>query len=76
MSDWSEITRQLLEAHGASGFYSNVLFRASAPSSNEWIKELGEVHFPEGTVGIADEQTAGKGRLGRTWVSPAGENIY
>jgi len=76
MSDWSEITRQILEEQGAHRFYSNVFFRPSVDSSNEWVKELGEFYFPEGTVGIADEQTAGKGRLGRTWVSPSGENIY
>lgn len=76
MSDWSEITRQILEERGASRFYSNVFYRDSVDSSNEWVKELGEVHFPEGTVGIADAQTAGKGRRGRIWVSPSGENIY
>ncbi len=76
MSDWSEITRKILEERGASRFYSNVLFRESVDSSNEWVKELAEVYFPEGTVGITDAQTAGKGRLGRTWVSPGGENIY
>jgi BirA family biotin operon repressor/biotin-[acetyl-CoA-carboxylase] ligase len=29
-----------------------------------------------GTVLVADQQTKGKGRLGRTWESPAGRNIY
>ena len=76
MSDWTEITRQILDERGASRFYSNVLFRETVGSSNEWVRELGEVFFPEGTVGVTDEQTAGKGRLGRTWVSPPGENIY
>jgi BirA family biotin operon repressor/biotin-[acetyl-CoA-carboxylase] ligase len=27
-------------------------------------------------VVLSDEQTSGRGRFGRTWVSPAGENIY
>jgi len=30
------------------------------------------IHLPEGTVIIAYEQTAGRGRLGRTWHSPYG----
>lgn len=30
----------------------------------------------EGVVVIADTQTAGRGRLGRSWISPAGLNLY
>jgi BirA family biotin operon repressor/biotin-[acetyl-CoA-carboxylase] ligase len=30
---------------------------------------------PEGAVAVADEQTAGRGRLGRTWVAPPGTGI-
>lgn len=30
----------------------------------------------DGTVVIADEQTAGRGRLGRVWHSPAGSGLY
>ena len=31
---------------------------------------------PEGTVLIAESQSAGKGRMQRVWHSPAGTNIY
>ena len=31
---------------------------------------------PAGLVIVADAQTAGRGRLGRTWHSPADENLY
>ncbi|MGH9204525.1 MAG: biotin--[acetyl-CoA-carboxylase] ligase, partial [Vicinamibacterales bacterium] len=30
----------------------------------------------QGTVIVADEQTAGRGRFGRAWVSPPGANLY
>jgi BirA family biotin operon repressor/biotin-[acetyl-CoA-carboxylase] ligase len=30
---------------------------------------------PEGAVAVAEEQTAGRGRLGRSWVAPAGSSI-
>ena len=30
----------------------------------------------EGTVAVADEQTAGRGRMGRTWEAPAGKAIH
>ncbi|MFN4217726.1 MAG: biotin--[acetyl-CoA-carboxylase] ligase [Candidatus Bipolaricaulia bacterium] len=41
-------------------------------STNEYLKELAESGAPEGTVIIAAEQTAGKGRRGRSWASPPG----
>jgi BirA family biotin operon repressor/biotin-[acetyl-CoA-carboxylase] ligase len=31
---------------------------------------------PDGTAVLAEEQTAGRGRLGRVWVAPPGVNIY
>jgi BirA family biotin operon repressor/biotin-[acetyl-CoA-carboxylase] ligase len=31
---------------------------------------------PEGTIVTADAQTGGRGRMGRVWHSPAGENLY
>lgn len=30
---------------------------------------------PEGAVAVADEQTAGRGRLGRDWIAPAGTSV-
>lgn len=42
------------------------------PSSLDAIHDLGTQGAPAGTVVIADEQTAGRGRDGRTWRSPPG----
>jgi BirA family transcriptional regulator, biotin operon repressor / biotin---[acetyl-CoA-carboxylase] ligase len=44
----------------------------SVPSTNDLALELAEIPVPEGTVVIADVQTAGRGRLGRAWASPRG----
>ena len=45
-------------------------------STNTVCKELAEQGGPEGTVVIARRQTAGKGRLGRSFSSPAGTGLY
>lgn len=45
-------------------------------STNARAHELGEAGAVEGMVVIADQQSAGKGRLGRCWTSPGGVNLY
>ena len=45
-------------------------------STNSKAKELAAQGAPHGTVLIADAQTGGKGRLGRSFHSPAGAGIY
>ncbi|UCE62803.1 MAG: biotin--[acetyl-CoA-carboxylase] ligase [Nitrospirota bacterium] len=45
-------------------------------STNSHALGLAEKGTPHGTVVVADCQTAGKGRLGREWHSPANMNIY
>src|SRR5688572_30535900 len=45
-------------------------------STNSDAMALGREGEPEGTVVIAEEQTAGRGRLGRTWESSRGVNLY
>lgn len=45
-------------------------------STNTIIKELAENGAPEGTVVIAEKQTGGRGRLGRSFFSPPNGGIY
>jgi BirA family transcriptional regulator, biotin operon repressor / biotin---[acetyl-CoA-carboxylase] ligase len=45
-------------------------------STNTYLVERVLENIPSGTVCIAEQQTAGKGRRGRNWVSPFGSNIY
>jgi BirA family biotin operon repressor/biotin-[acetyl-CoA-carboxylase] ligase len=44
-------------------------------STNRYLLERASAGDPEGVVAVADEQTAGRGRLGRTWVAPAGSAL-
>lgn len=44
-------------------------------STNTLGMEMAARGAPEGTVVIAERQTGGRGRLGRTWISPKG-NVY
>ncbi len=43
--------------------------------TNEVAKELAKQGAPQGTLIIAEEQTEGKGRRGRSWLAPAGSSI-
>ena len=45
-------------------------------STNTLLKELGRRGAPAGTVLVADRQTGGRGRLGRTFLSPGGVGVY
>ncbi len=45
-------------------------------STNDDARALAEAGAPGGTLVVAGEQTAGRGRLGRTWYSPPGHNLY
>ncbi|MBI5560450.1 MAG: biotin--[acetyl-CoA-carboxylase] ligase [Deltaproteobacteria bacterium] len=51
-------------------------FFPSIDSTNSKALELARKNAPEGTVVVADAQEKGRGRVGRTWLSPAEANIY
>lgn len=45
-------------------------------STNRVLADLAHEGAPDGTVVVAESQTAGRGRLGRIWLSPRGMNLY
>ena len=53
-----------------------IIYYEQLDSTNTELVRLAAQGAAHGTVVVADAQTAGKGRKGRNWESPAGENIY
>jgi BirA family biotin operon repressor/biotin-[acetyl-CoA-carboxylase] ligase len=54
----------------------NIIYYDSIGSTNSKAKELAEIGQEHGTVIISEEQTTGRGRLGRNWVSPKHKGIW
>ncbi|MGH4138942.1 biotin--[acetyl-CoA-carboxylase] ligase [Clostridium sp.] len=54
----------------------NLIYNDSIGSTNSKAKELAEGGEKHGTVIISEEQTTGRGRLGRNWVSPKYKGIW
>lgn len=48
----------------------DIYYQRSVDSTNSWAKRLAEEGKSSGTVVIADMQTSGKGRRGRSWETP------
>lgn len=54
------------------GLGQPLYFFISIGSTNDYAKELAQKGAPHGTLVVADEQTAGRGRAGRSWSTPPG----
>ena len=52
-----------------------VHFARETDSTNLWIKRLAKEGAPEGTLALAEFQSAGRGRLGRSWDVPEGTSV-
>lgn len=53
----------------------NVVYRPAVTSTNDLARALAAQGAPAGTLVLAEEQTAGRGRLGRTWLAPRGTSL-
>ena len=49
---------------------------AETDSTNTILKKMAQQGTPAGTVVVADRQTAGRGRMGRSFLSPGGVGVY
>ena len=53
-----------------------VFFYETTDSTNLSLRRLAQEGKPEGTLAVAQMQTAGRGRMGRHWIAPAGTGIW
>jgi BirA family biotin operon repressor/biotin-[acetyl-CoA-carboxylase] ligase len=68
-----EIVLQRLDTRRLGRAYE---FLAACASTNDVVRSRAAEGAAEGLLVVADSQTAGRGRLGRSWHSPAGQNLY
>lgn len=60
---------------GGPARFADVRWVAETGSTNTDVLELSRQGAPEGVVVVADVQTAGRGRRGRTWEAPPGASL-
>jgi len=69
-------SEELTEARSSEKFGQSVHYYEQVKSTQDAARELAEAGAPEGTLVLAEEQTGGRGRMGRGWVSPQGKGIW
>ena len=55
--------------------FGEVRWLSEIDSTNRYLTDEARAGAPTGLVVVADHQTAGRGRLGRTWVAPPGASL-
>ena len=66
-----------IERHLSTRFVGrDIVYRDQVDSTNAVAFNLALAGCAEGTCVVAESQTAGRGRLMRTWQSPHGKNLY
>lgn len=70
------LKEEMIKEFVGSNFISDVKIFSELDSTNRYLKELAREGAKEGIVIIANQQSAGRGRLGRSFFSPAGSGIY
>ncbi len=70
--DLSGVNKQI----ASTAYAGKVHHLASVGSTNALALEAAQAGAPSGSVWVADEQTAGRGRGGHGWHSAAGDGLY
>jgi BirA family transcriptional regulator, biotin operon repressor / biotin---[acetyl-CoA-carboxylase] ligase len=72
-----ELEAGLRRSAGRRGVFGEPLhYFHETGSTNDVAARLADAGAPEGTTVVALAQTAGRGRLGRSWFSPPGAGLY
>ncbi|NOT24645.1 MAG: biotin--[acetyl-CoA-carboxylase] ligase [Acidobacteria bacterium] len=72
-----EFVEALAAASGRLGIFTReILWYPVVSSTNDVAGMLADREAPEGTVVVANAQSAGRGRHGRVWASPPGAGLY
>ena len=61
---------------GDNPWIEQIQFFDAITSTNDVLKQMALQGAPQGSILVADSQTGGRGRLGRTFLSPPGVGIY
>lgn len=70
------ITREIIKSYLDNTDSREIIVLDETDSTNNYAKDLARKGAENGTAVIADCQTAGKGRMGRSFCSPHGTSIY
>lgn len=65
----------IAEGLGTCWLARNIVYYTTVGSTNDEARRLALAGVPEGTLVIAEEQTAGRGRLQRRWLAPRGQAL-
>lgn len=73
----TEILPETISPHvSAKKLGGKIICLESIDSTNNYLKTMAAEGAAEGTVIVANHQTAGRGRMGRSFVSPPGKGVY
>jgi BirA family biotin operon repressor/biotin-[acetyl-CoA-carboxylase] ligase len=73
---FGEAGTRLTAALATETFGRNLDCLETVDSTNRVAAERAEAGAPEGTTVVAETQLSGRGRRGRSWISPPGVNLY